>query len=283
MNLQQMAQLACIDPRYLSFKSPRDQRVVEALGRVDRKAFLPEETYDRREVIPAFLHYELEGVVENLRRQGAGEQREFTQEEAKTLLAIGEGILTLSSEATVFSRDVAYDLWTPVIGYGQNCSDPGMVALMADLLELRPGMNVLEIGTGCGYHAAVTAELVGQEGTVYSVERILPLTELARANLKRHFGEDHGKERVVVVHGDGSGGLPGHGPYDRMYFTASVGLKGFNPAVFRDQLTENGTLLFPVDEGYLISTKKNGTGTLEESARYGPRVRFVPLREGVAE
>lgn len=280
MNLQQMVQLACSDPCYLNFKSPRDPRVVEALGRVDRRQFLPKETYDRRNVIPEFLQYVLERAVGELR--DVRKQRDFTQEEAKRLLEIGEEILLLSLEASVPVRDIAYDLSTPPIGYGQTCSDPGMVALMADLLELRPGMNVLEIGTGCGYHAAVTAELVGPEGTVYSVERILPLVDLAQSNLKRHFGEDHGKERVVVVHGDGSRGLPDHGPYDRVYFTASVGLEWFNPAVFCDPLTEKGGLLFPADEGHLISMKKNEDGTLEESARYGPRVRFVPLMEGVA-
>ncbi len=279
MNLQQMVQLAGADPRYLKFKSPRDARVVEAMARVDRREFLPGGVYEEKAVLPFFLYCEIEDVVRNLTPQRAGEKREFTQEEAEYLFVLCKGILTLSSEARVPVRDIAYDLWTPSIGYGQTCSEPGMVAVMVDLLELQPGQRVLEIGTGCGYHAAVTAELVGSEGIVYSMERILPLAEMARAHLKHHFGEDHGKERVVVVYGDGSRGLPEHAPFDRIYFTAGVDPKRFDSQVFHEQLQPGGILLFPEVIGRLIKMYKNGAGVLEERQHFG-KVHFVPLVHG---
>ncbi|MEM4748198.1 MAG: protein-L-isoaspartate O-methyltransferase, partial [Archaeoglobaceae archaeon] len=80
-------------------------------------------------------------------------------------------------------RNEAY-VDTPLpIGYGQTISAPHMVAIMCELLDLREGEKVLEIGTGCGYHAAVTAEIVGKSGLVVSIERIPELAEMAKRNL----------------------------------------------------------------------------------------------------
>jgi protein-L-isoaspartate(D-aspartate) O-methyltransferase len=89
-----------------------------------------------------------------------------------------------------------------------------MVALMTDLLDLDAGARVLEIGTGCGYHAAVTSEVVGS-GNVYSVEYDADLAEEARARL------DHLDYDVHVRQGDGRDGWAEHAPYDRAYLTCA--------------------------------------------------------------
>ncbi|MGD9963553.1 MAG: methyltransferase domain-containing protein, partial [Thermoplasmata archaeon] len=75
---------------------------------------------------------------------------------------------------------------TPLpIGSGQTISAPHMVAMMSEALDLRPGLKVLEVGCGSGYHAAVTAEIVSPGGHVFSVERLGELAEFARSNIAR--------------------------------------------------------------------------------------------------
>ena len=101
------------------------------------------------------------------------------------------------------------------IGEGQTISAPHMVAMMTDLLELQPGERVLEIGTGCGYHAAVTAEIVGADA-VYSVEYHEALAERAVETLERTGYGD-----VTVTVGDGNDGWPAHAPYDAASLTCA--------------------------------------------------------------
>ena len=127
------------------------------------------------------------------------------------------------------------------IGFGQTISQPYIVARMVAALKLEPGVNVLEIGTGSGYQAAVLAE-TGAE--VYSVERIRPLYNLAlkRLNKLRYF-------RVQVNYSDGTLGLPEQAPFDRILVTAG----GPDiPYPLLNQLSDSGILLIP------LSTEKNG-------------------------
>lgn len=114
-------------------------------------------------------------------------------------------------------RDRAYEDTPLPIGLGQTISAPHMVAIMSDLLDVRPGMKILEVGGGSGYHAAVLAALTGPQGRVYSVERMPDLAAAARRNLQAA-----GIENVTVVEGDGSLGLPEHAPYDRISVAASA-------------------------------------------------------------
>ncbi|MEM1710756.1 MAG: methyltransferase domain-containing protein, partial [Sulfolobales archaeon] len=82
-------------------------------------------------------------------------------------------------------RRYAY-LDTPLpIGYGQTISAPHMVALMTELLDVQVGDKILEVGTGSGYQAAILAELVGDEGHVYTIEIVKELVEFSRQNLMR--------------------------------------------------------------------------------------------------
>ncbi|WP_415379015.1 protein-L-isoaspartate(D-aspartate) O-methyltransferase [Halosimplex sp. TS25] len=155
------------------------------------------------------------------------------------------------------------------IGEGQTISAPHMVAIMADLLELRPGDEVLEIGTGCGYHAAVTAELVGPEH-VYSVEYHDSLAEQARERLNRlGYGD------VWVRAGDGKGGWPDHAPYDRAYLTCAA---PSIPDSVVEQVRPGGYVLAPVGRGRqtLVRARRRADGSLDREEHGG--VRFVELQ-----
>jgi protein-L-isoaspartate(D-aspartate) O-methyltransferase len=155
------------------------------------------------------------------------------------------------------------------IGEGQTISAPHMVAIMTDLLELQEGDDVLEIGTGCGYHAAVTAEIVGADH-VYSVEYHDNLAQQARENL-----EATGYGEVAIRAGDGKKGWPEHAPYDHAYLTCAA--PDF-PESVREQVKTGGTLLAPIGNGtqVLIRAIKHADGELSRE-RHG-HVRFVPLQ-----
>lgn len=161
-------------------------------------------------------------------------------------------------------RDRAYEDAPLSIGEGQTISAPHMVAMITELLDLSEGDEVLEVGTGRGYHAAVVTEVVGPEN-VYTVEYQTKLAREARENLP---------DSVTVVTGDGSEGLPAHAPYDRVYLTCAA------PAVpdfLDDQLREGGRAVLPVQRGsvqHLTSVDKKG-GELE--VEEGEPVRFVRL------
>jgi protein-L-isoaspartate(D-aspartate) O-methyltransferase len=152
------------------------------------------------------------------------------------------------------------------IGWGQTISAPHMVAIMCDLLDIQDGMRVLEIGAGSGYHAAVMAELAGS-GHVYAVELIEGLALFARENLKKA-----GISNVTVLVEDGSIGLFGFAPYDRISVACAA---PDIPETLTEQLKQGGKLVIPVgkyiQELYLV-TKING---LKKEAKGG--VVFVPL------
>ena len=166
-------------------------------------------------------------------------------------------------------REAAYADRPLPIGEGQTISAPHMVAIMTDLLALDPGEEALEIGTGCGYHAAVTAEVVGPEH-VYSVEYHDELAERARETLARTgYGE------VSVRAGDGRAGWPEHAPFDAAYLTCAA--SDFPRAVV-EQVRTSGVLLGPLGDGrqVLVHARKRDDGSLDRE-RHG-HVRFVPLK-----
>ena len=164
-------------------------------------------------------------------------------------------------------RSNAYEDYPLSIGHGQTISAPHMVGIMCSLLEIEKGMNILEIGGGSGYHAAVLAELTGPGGMVYSIERVTELAEFARQNLT-----DAGYKNVVVTTGDGTLGLSEHAPYDCITVACAA------PAVPQplvDQLKRGGRMTIPIgkytQELYLVH--KNDVISKEKSGG----VVFVPL------
>jgi protein-L-isoaspartate(D-aspartate) O-methyltransferase len=121
------------------------------------------------------------------------------------------------------------------IGHGQTISQPYMVARISEALAVRPGERILDVGTGSGYQAAVLSEL-GAE--VITIERIPELAELARENLAAA-----GYERVEVLVGDGTLGLPDRAPFDAIAVAAAA--PDF-PQTLYEQLRPRGRLVVPV-------------------------------------
>jgi len=126
------------------------------------------------------------------------------------------------------------------IGDGQTISAPHMVAIMCQLLDLRPGQRVLEVGAGWGYHAAVLAALVRPGGQVVAIERLGGLAAQARENLRTV-----GFPEAEVVGGDGTLGWPDLAPYDRI--SVACAAPAVPPPLF-EQLAEGGKMVIPVGE-----------------------------------
>jgi|GEM_PF-167038 len=190
------------------------------------------------------------------------------------------------------------------IGDGQTISAPHMVGIMAELLDVGSasdaagdtrdtgdgddaadagdfgdapnsdtesdaGLSVLEIGTGCGYHAAVTAELLGDAGTLYSVEYSADLAERARSTFDR-LGYD-----VRIRVGDGAEGWSEHAPYDGAYLTCAAELL---PDPIAEQTAVGGRIVAPIGSSSqtLYRYTKREDGTLDRENHGG--VRFVQMR-----
>ena len=141
---------------------------------------------------------------------------------------------------------------------------------MCELLDLKEGDKVLEVGTGCGYHAAVVAEIVGKKGKVISIEYIPELAERARTILKAL-----GYENVEVIVGDGSKGYEKEAPYDKIYVTAAA---PDIPKPLVDQLKPGGKMVIPIGNSvqWLVIVEKDEEGNVKK--RNWGSVRFVPLR-----
>lgn len=153
------------------------------------------------------------------------------------------------------------------INCGQTISQPYIVALMTDRLQLKPTSNVLEIGTGCGYQTAVLAELVNQ---VYTVEIIPELAKDAQKQLNRL-----GYRNVDLKIGNGYFGWEEHAPYDRIIVTAAP---KETPTRLIEQLAEGGRMVIPIgdysQELMLICKTDGEIERMEVTA-----VRFVPMTD----
>ena len=113
-------------------------------------------------------------------------------------------------------KKLAYEDRPLPIGFGQTISAPHMVAIMCEALDIKKGQKILEIGAGSGYHAAVVSSLVGDEGHIYTIERIEELGKFAEKNLKKE-----GFKNTTIIIGDGSEGMKKFQPYDRIYVTCA--------------------------------------------------------------
>jgi protein-L-isoaspartate(D-aspartate) O-methyltransferase len=157
------------------------------------------------------------------------------------------------------------------IGYGQTISQPYIVALMTDLLNVKPGSRILEIGTGSGYQAAILAEM-GAE--VYSIEIVEPLGKRAEATLA-----ELGYKKVKVRVGDGYYGWDAFAPYDAIIVTAAA---SHVPPSLVQQLKPGGRMVIPVGAQFLTQhlqlVEKEADGTVV--SRQILPVRFVPLTGG---
>ncbi len=202
-------------------------------------------------------------MVERLRAKGIRDER--------VLAAIGAVPRHLFVEEALASR--AYEDTALPIGFGQTISQPFVVARMIEiLLKDREAKSVLEIGTGCGYQAAVLASLFPQ---VYSIERIKALLERARANL---LGLRLANLRLA--HGDGYAGLEKAAPFQSIVVAAAAPRV---PDALLRQLAPGGRMILPLKANggaqRLVLFERSGRGFLESEL---DPVRFVPMEVGKA-
>ena len=169
--------------------------------------------------------------------------------------------------------DQAYEDQALPIGHGQTVSQPQVVAMMTQALELKPTHKVLEIGTGSGYQAAVLSRLARR---VYSIERHRALLAEAEARFLAL--------RLMNIHcrcGDGSLGWPEQAPFDRIILTAAAPAR---PKILLEQLKVGGIMVLPIgpDRGdqELVRIRRTDAGFEEAPLA---TVRFVPLVAGTAE
>lgn len=165
-------------------------------------------------------------------------------------------------------RQFAFDNGPLPIGHGQTISQPYIVALMSDLLQVDETAVVLEIGTGSGYQAAVLSRMVKQ---VYSVEIITALARHAQERL-----QGLGYDNVACLSADGYQGWPEHAPYDGIIVTAAT---PEIPEPLVGQLKPGARLVIPVGQPFsyqeLLVVERGKTGELDE--RPVLDVAFVPL------
>jgi protein-L-isoaspartate(D-aspartate) O-methyltransferase len=162
-------------------------------------------------------------------------------------------------------RDQSYEDHPLPIGFGQTISQPYIVALMTELLELTGAEKILEIGSGSGYQAAVLS-LCAKE--IISIERIPELAMNARSTINMLSYDS-----VRIIEGNGYKGCEDRAPYDRIILTAAPQKI---PEDLIRQLAENGIIIAPVGEGVqkLIIGRKSGDTLLTEDTIF---VRFVPM------
>ena len=195
-------------------------------------------------------------VEYQLRRRGIKDER------------VLQAFLKVPRHKFVRPQDIwhAYEDYPLSIGYGQTISQPYMVAIMTELLELKGDERVLEIGTGSGYQAAILAELAKE---VFTIERIPELAKKAEKVL-----QELGYNNVKVVVGDGSKGLPEFAPYDGIIVTAAAPKP---PQPLLEQLKDGGRLVIPVGsrklQDLLCITR---IGNEFKTENFGPCL-FVPL------
>lgn len=199
-------------------------------------------------------------MIERLREQGIRNEAVL-----RAMAAVPRHVFVEEALASRAYEDTALPL-----GMGQTISQPYVVARMIELLlNGRQSLGkTLEIGAGCGYQAAVLAQLTNE---VYAVERLAPLLEKAKANMRalKQFN-------VRLKHADGQFGLPEAGPFDSIIVAAA----GSNvPPALLEQLTLGGRLVLPIgtSEQYLCFIERTPQAFVETRL---DAVRFVPLLSG---
>lgn len=199
-------------------------------------------------------------MIERLREQGIRNEAVLA-----AMAAVPRHIFVEEALASRAYEDTALPL-----GMGQTISQPYVVARMIEvLLNGRPGLGkTLEVGAGCGYQAAVLAQLTKE---VYAVERLGPLLEKAKANMRQLQ-----QFNVRLKHADGQLGLPEAAPFDSIIVAAAA--PRIPPALL-DQLAEGGRMILPVGGGeqYLSFIERTPQGFVETRL---DAVRFVPLLTG---
>lgn len=177
-------------------------------------------------------------------------------------------------------KDEAYLNIPLPIGFGQTISQPLTVAFMFELLQPEKGNKILDIGFGSGWTSALLAEIVGEKGKIFAIERIPELCEFGKKNIAKYnflaphrtcFGAGIEKGRAEFICADGTKGWPDKAPFDKIIAAASARKI---PQAWRDQLKTGGRLVTPVEGSIWLLIKKSKQ-EFEESEY--PGFAFVPL------
>lgn len=167
------------------------------------------------------------------------------------------------------SRYEAYSDRPLSIGFGQTISQPLTVAFMLELLQPQAGEKILDIGSGSAWQSCLLADIVGRNGKVFAIERIVEIYEFGKENSKKYNFKN-----LKFIFGDGSRGYEKEAPYDKIIVAAAAFKK--IPIELKKQLVNTGRLVIPVNNSiWLIIKKKNNKYTTKEF----PGFAFVPLIE----
>jgi protein-L-isoaspartate(D-aspartate) O-methyltransferase len=200
-------------------------------------------------------------MVERLRAAGIADEAVLS-----AMLEVPRHLFVDEALATRAYEDVSLP-----IGFGQTISHPYMVARLCEIAHAGKSLErVLEVGTGCGYQAAVLSRLAKE---VYSIERVAPLLSRARVRLR-----EIRYRNILVKHADGQYGLEKAAPFDAIVMTAAAARV---PEALTAQLTIGGRLVMPfgTDEQRLLVVKRTERGLEQETL---DEVKFVPMLGGVS-
>lgn len=202
-------------------------------------------------------NYQRESMVEKqIKMRGITDEKVLkAMKEVQRHKFVGEALL-----------NVAYQDSPLPIGYGQTISQPYIVAVMTELLDIKDDHKVLEIGTGSGYQAAILSKLAM---SVITVERIPELFQQAKERL-----QNLGYNNIIVINGDGTIGYKKYAPYDRIVVTAAAPEV---PKSLIEQLALHGKMVIPIGNRITqwLEIIKKENDTIQREKREG--VRFVPL------
>ncbi len=157
------------------------------------------------------------------------------------------------------------------IGFGQTISQPLTVAIMLELLDPRPGLNILDVGSGSGWTTALLSYIAGVHGKVTALERIPELYEFGKKNIDKY---SYLKKGIAELYNaDGTKGFSKYAPYDRILVSA---MAGEVPPALKEQLKIGGKMVIPVhNDVWYLEKKSEGDFYKEEY----PGFAFVPLVE----
>ena len=169
-------------------------------------------------------------------------------------------------------QDKAYEDEALPIPCNQSISQPSTIAAMLEILDVKKGQCVLEVGSGSGYVLALLAEVVGKEGKVFGTEMVKELIEFAEQNLK-----ELNYNNIHLFRQDGSTGLRDYSPYDRILISAAC---PFIPKPLFDQLAERGKVVAPVGDPFMqtLQILEKVNGKLLKKDIFPFSYQFVPLK-----